>query len=81
MDLKLVKNIIRVDVYGEKIEISKPNIKQVMDYQKKVKDDSDDLEIVLDFLAELGLPKDKAYTLTPDDLQLIVEALVSSKKK
>jgi len=81
MDLKLVKNVIRVDVYGEKIEISKPNIKQVIEYQKKVKEDEENVEVVLDFLAELGLPKDKAYSLTPDDLQLIVEALVSSKKK
>jgi len=65
-------------------DLRKPNIGELMTFQKSQKKDADDVgtvEALIDFLEGLGLPKDVSLSLTSEELTAISEAVNSAKKK
>jgi len=75
---------IKLKIYGEEFDLRKPNLKEAIDYQKKLQgmnEDSDASEQMLEMLESCGLPKDFALSMEPDHVLLVMEKLVPPKKK
>jgi hypothetical protein len=76
--------VLEFEINGAAYRIDEPSVKQVRDFINKSKaSDKDDFEITIDFIVNLGLPKDVANSLTPRQLKTILNSLVSelSEKK
>jgi len=81
---KLVRGKAVLEIYGEKFELEKPKLKQTLDYQaelKKLGEDGDGTELMLDLLEKCGLRKDFAMEMEPEHLLIVVEKLLPAKKK
>jgi hypothetical protein len=83
MKLEFKKRLLEIDLYGEAITMSFPTVSQFKGYQKKLKEAGADGEVdtMLEFLCDLGLPKDKMDEMEPDHLKQVLEVLSGSKKK
>ena len=74
---------LRVKVYGEEYSLTFPTVKQSQDYAAKVKEmkESEATEALLEFVDNLGLPKDVSENMESEHLSTLIEALVPNKKK
>jgi len=82
--MKLVKTIIDLDVYGEKVELKKPTYKEAQDYRDellKLKDNESATEVMKQFLFKMGLPLNTFDQLEIAHVSELMEALTDSKKK
>lgn len=87
--LKFERKKIDLDLYGEKFVVRYPTVKDRQEYQKSIAEldankpeDSAKLESALyDFLAMLGLPREKSIEMYDTDLVEFVNHLLPSKKK
>lgn len=74
-EIKIVKKVVRVHVGDKHYDVSKPTMRQAQKYAK-----SKTIEETVDFLDELGLPKDICWDLDVDSLREITESLMPQKK-
>lgn len=74
---------LRVNVYGNEYTLKFPTVKQSQDYASKVKgmNDSEATEALLDFIDNLGLPKNVSSDMESEHLTTLIQALVPDKKK
>lgn len=81
--LELQRTVFCFKLDGQEYRLKKPTVGQFQEYDKKVKstDHKNHLELLIDFLSSLGLPKDTAYGLEVGHLEAILEHLIDSKKK
>lgn len=86
MEMKFEKRVIALDVYGEKFEVSFPTPKQLrwyIDELKKVSEqegDKSEVDLIVEFLAKLGLPKEKSEEMEVSHISKLVEVLLEVKK-
>lgn len=80
--MKFTKRELKADIYGKEVTISFPTVKQVQEYSLKVNKQGEEeaAELLLGFLANLGLPKDVAESMESEHLQQLVENLMPAKK-
>ena len=79
--MKLVKTEFEVDVYGTKVTLSEPNMRTVQGFQKKMSEDgADEVDLMLDFLAECGLERKISEEMSPNHVSQVMEALVPKSK-
>ena len=71
------------EVYGESYDVRLPLLKDKREYARKVDavDDLDKIEVMIDFVADLGLPRSVTESLTEDDFELLINDLFGIKKK
>jgi hypothetical protein len=77
MDFK--RKVFKFSVDGKSFEVKHPTVRAIQDFKNKQKNE-DDLEPALDMLENLGLPKEVAYELEPDHLNVIIENIAGAKK-
>jgi hypothetical protein len=79
--IELKKKIYKFNYDGTEYTLTAPTLKQVEKMQKKSKEIGEENAIssTLDFLADLGLPKEVAYEMQPDHLETIVNAVSGVK--
>lgn len=79
--IELKKKIYKFNYDGTEYVLNAPTLRQVEKMQKQAKEIGEDNAIssTLDFLADLGLPKDVAYDMEPSHLETIVNAVSGVK--
>jgi hypothetical protein len=77
MEFKVVKKVIKVVVGDETYMVSKPTVSQIEALSKK----ESNVGTLVEFLAELGLPKQVTYDFELDSLNELVALLMPQEKK
>lgn len=79
--IELKKKIFEFNYEGVKYTLQAPTLRQVEKMQKQVKIEGEENAIssTLDFLSDLGLPKEVSYDMQPDHLETIVNAVSGVK--
>lgn len=93
MEFKFERTLIKLTMYdGELVEFYKPTTKQAESLEKKIAKITDEYkdnlskqlsalsDLTIDFLDEIGLPRDKAIQLEPAHLKDVVDYLIYEKK-
>lgn len=78
--LSFKKRNLELEFNDSSHSISFPNVGQVNQFLKDSKDKEDTIEITIDFLETLGLPKSVSFELEPQQLNEVVSVLCGSKK-
>lgn len=79
--------LLEIEIEDKSYKIKFPTALQVSAYLKdllkisKGESESNEVDLTLDLLIELGLPKDVAILLEMDDLEEITNVLTTKKKK
>jgi len=76
--LEFKKSVLKVNIYGEEVEINFPTLLEIKELSKK--DNGDDIEKTIEFLDSLGLKKEISNKMEMHHLQKIVEVISSQKK-
>jgi len=81
--LEFKKKSLQIKIYGKEYNVSFPTVGQVQrwvkDSKKGAEEDQNDL--LMEFLEELGLPKDVFQEMYPEDAEQLVGMLIPAKKK
>lgn len=81
--MKLTRTVFEVEIDGKTFNIRKPNFRESQQYREellKIGETGDAAEVMKDFLAKLGLPKEIFETLEFGHISEIMEAVTGSKK-
>lgn len=79
--LILAEKELKVNMYGKEVCFRYPTSVEVDSYrQKAIKKDDSEINLSLDFLHELGMPKDMRDKIYPDHLKEILLTLLGQKK-
>jgi hypothetical protein len=83
MDLDLGSSIVfNVKVNGGEYKMTAPTVMQAQSFQEKCKDnEGEELPIFLNFIVDLGMPKDVAKKLDVVQLRKLSEGLMDISKK
>lgn len=80
MKLELVKRVLELNLYGEKIEVSIPIVSQFKAYLKALEAENvDEFEEMIKFLVTLGLPREKIENMESGHLLKVIEAVSNPK--
>ena len=82
--MKLERTVLILDLYGEEISLKRPTFLEAEQYQEQLRasEKTDETTSVLkSFLEKMGLPKEKFESLEFDHVALILESLLTPKKK
>lgn len=85
-EIELKPTVFSVKVEGESYEVRKPKATTLSQFQVKLanfdskKDDSKAIDLIIDFLDSLGLPKEVASELDIDQIETLMEHIGSKKK-
>lgn len=84
MELKLTRSILKLDIYGEIVELKKPTFGEVESLEKMIKESSGDSEktkeVLKSFLTSCGLQPELMQKMELEHVFQVVE-LLSGKKK
>ena len=86
MKKKFEKKTLDYDIYGVEYKLNYPTPRQVKDYLNGLreiidgKSDKTDMDLVLELLDKLGLPRDKSEDMDMIDLQEISNYILNQKK-
>lgn len=73
---------IEVKWAGEVYKLREPSAREMNFYQKKMKlDGADHIELLVDFVSSLGMPKEVCESLPAAKLNVLIESLVSEITK
>ena len=81
--MKLVRNVFEVDVYGTVVKMTKPTYEKSNDFNDAYEaavTQKEKSNITLDFLENLGLPKELSKSLECDHMTDIINLVMGSKK-
>lgn len=78
--LELHKKVLKVKYDGQVLELQYPKVKQVDKLQGRMKKEGESVELILDFLEELGLKREISEDMQADHVEAIVTSLTDSKK-
>lgn len=83
--LEIQKRVLELKINGHLYKLKFPTIyqlKKLNELSKDVKDDkSAEIDLIVEMLADLGLPKEVSYDLEPEAFQKIIETLSGQQKK
>lgn len=77
------KTKLKLSIYGQEYEISKPTYGQTSLLQEKLKGDGEknSMSVMKEFVSELGLPTEVIDAMELDHFLALVEHISGSKKK
>ena len=82
--LKLEKSSFKIDVFGEVIDIRKPNWSEIEQFQEKILDkDGNELSSLVrtrELLIKIGLSESQAAALEIDHVTAIMDLIIPKKK-
>lgn len=84
MELKLVKKTMVVDLYGEKIGLRVPLVRETEQYERDLSNAQSVEEkgtCIRKFIVSLGFPEDKLGEMQNDDYIELITFVLSPKKK
>lgn len=82
MQLNLVKEVLKVNVYGREVVLNFPNRMQSKKLREKLAEKDVNHDSVLeDFIVDLGMPKDLIDEISDSDLLQIIKSLQPTEKK
>ncbi len=71
-----------IEIYGQQIEITKPTVGQLAQFQSAAKKEGfNEVEESLNFLESIGVPKNILADLIAEDYQALIEYIFTPKKK
>ena len=71
-----------IEIYGQQIEITKPTVGQLAQFQAAAKKEGfNEVEESLSFLESIGVPKNILADLIAEDYQALIEYIFTPKKK
>jgi len=81
--MKFQRRKLEIDIYGESVEMRFPTVRESQGYGDKMKKAGEEKagDMLLDFLSDLGLPKNIAESMEAEHLTELMEALIPAKKK
>ena len=84
--MELKKRVLNFKFDGEEIELRFPTVINMRDYGRDVTeakkvDDSDVIDVMLDFLVKLGLPERMKFDLEQDHVKQIMNAVSPQDNK
>lgn len=81
MKLEFKRRELEINLYGKLVKMSFPNVSQFKKYQDELGKSENEVEIMLNFLTELGLDRKDIDDMEPEHLRQIIEVISGSKKK
>jgi len=81
MELNFKKKQLNLDLYGEKVALTFPTVREFQSYESAIREGNDDFKVMVSFLCSLGMTEDQINNCYPDDLKSIVDALSGVSKK
>lgn len=82
MELKLVKEVLKIDVYGREVLLNFPNRLQSKKLRARLQEkDINHDEMIETFLVELGMPIECIDEISDSNLVAILKALQPVEKK
>jgi len=81
--LKIERTKISLEIYGEKINVRRPNVEEVEAMEEKLgnkKDKDSNLKKIRELMASLGLPQKVIKGLETEHLFKVLEFLIGAKK-
>ena len=84
MEIQFKRKKMKVDLYGEKIELKVPTVGEVKAYQDSFNAETDQVkrgELVKKFILSIGFPEEKLDQVEYDDYLELITFVMSPKKK
>jgi hypothetical protein len=84
MSFEVTLEPIKVKIYGQEIDLSKPKFKHVKKFIEDQKSDEfkgKEFDLMKNFMIEIGLPKDLADEMAIDDFRALTEYVMGHTKK
>lgn len=87
MDLKLERTVIKAEIYGQQVSLSRPKFGKALALESELsklqeaKDIQGQISLMKGFLAECGCPSELVDELEIEHLSQLIEVLSGSKKK
>lgn len=78
--LELASKELKIKFNGDIISLSYPKVGDVMELNARLKNSEDEMGLLLDFLAGLGLKESTSRMLEVDHVEAIIQELTSKKK-
>lgn len=78
--LELKKKVLKIKYDGQEIELQYPKVRQVDMLQKRIKEEGESVDMIIDFLEGLGLKREISEDMQADHVEAIVTSLTDSKK-
>ena len=74
---------LKINLYGDLYEMKRPSVDESQNYARRVKDkdDGESMELLKEFLENLGLPGKALGEMEIDHLTQLMEGLMPGKKK
>lgn len=84
MELQFKRTVYKINLYGTDYEMRKPTVREIVDFQKSLKDtntDDDKVEGLTKFFVSLGLKEDAISEMQMDHMVQLSEVLAAIDKK
>lgn len=72
---------LKVRIYGQEVDLTPPTFGQARDLQKKMAENGDSLELMVEYLKGLGLPEEVLMSMEAQHVNKLVEHLNQPEKK
>jgi len=81
--MKFERQSLKIDIYGQVFEVTKPSVGMAQEYSNKAKNMSEEesADALLDLVEKCGVPKAVTKEMQADHLGQLIEALLPNKKK
>lgn len=72
--MKFVETVIELNVYGSEFKVRFPNMGELSAFESEAsKKNVNEIELLLNFLDTLGLPKETSKKMEPDHVRQVME--------
>lgn len=71
----------KVKFNGKEYSLSEPSVKDVMAFQKEMKDDTENIAHTINFMSKLGLPSEVCESLGVGKLKILVEKITGDMQE
>ena len=76
MEIDLGSSVVyKVKLNGQEYSLKEPSVKDIIGFQKEMKDDKENIAHTVNFINKLGLPKDICEDLGLAKLKMLVEKI------
>lgn len=78
--LKLNKSKFKIEIFGQVVEIRKPNWSEIEKFQEDVSEEAGSMSRTRELFVQIGIPSEIVSELEMDHITAIMELLVPKKK-
>ncbi len=78
--LEFKKTVLKINLYGDSVEVRFPTVGEIKRFEESEKKSEASIEVMVEFLDSLGLPKEKTNDMEIEHFTQIIEKLTNQKK-